>query len=127
MLPKWRNHQATEGCSPQAPVGILAWSHKIRCKPLVSPRLSVHFCPEVITLAAEGDVRIALTLHPAWVLQLLALGSATSTETGRVYGRGAGLPPLGLPCLGSCCPYVLQNTENSRHWSNMKSLRQNNK
>lgn len=51
---------------------------------MVSPRLSVHFRSGVI-LVAEGDVRIALTLHLALVLQFLALGSATSTETSRVY------------------------------------------
>lgn len=52
---------------------------------MVSPRLSIHFRPGVVTLVVEGGVRTALTLRLAWVLQFLALGSATSTEIGRVY------------------------------------------
>lgn len=39
-------------------------------------------------------MRITLALHPAWGLRLLALGSATSTETGRVY-YGSRVPSQG--------------------------------
>lgn len=93
---------------------------------MVSPRLSVHFRPGVITLVSEGDVRIALTLHPARCFgSLLWVLPSPQRLVGSI--REAGLPPIGLPGLGLCCPYVLQDTENSRHWSNMKSLRQNNK
>lgn len=126
MLPKWRSHQVTEGYNLLAPVRILLGHTKSGASLWSSLRVSLHLCLRAVTLAAEGDVRIAPTLHPAWVLQLFALGSATSRDWQGLLGEQGSLPRV-CPSLGLCCRCVLQDTENSRHWSNMESLRQNNK